>query len=99
MIRVRSCTNRQGFTLVELVVVVVMSVLCIGLLLPAAEKARENDVRIKSQKNLQEMGIASHNCAGANNNRLPNADIKDKKGAPSLSIMTRTRVRVRCPPL
>jgi len=75
--------KRNGFTLVELLVVVAIIALLLGILLPALGKAREIARTSVCLSNLKQIGTASVSYAMENGGILPMHSAVDASGEPS----------------
>ncbi len=61
----------RGFTLIELLVVCGIISLLLGILFPSFLQARKLALSAECASNLRHLGVAVHNYAAAENNRLP----------------------------
>jgi hypothetical protein len=68
----RISAPRPGIPLVDVVAIIVVFTVVVGLLFVAVQRVRLTYAQKRSQLNLQQIGIAMNNYAGANYNQLPN---------------------------
>jgi prepilin-type N-terminal cleavage/methylation domain-containing protein/prepilin-type processing-associated H-X9-DG protein len=66
-------TRRNGFTLVELLVLIALIGILVVALLPAMQMVRENARRANCKSNLRQIGLACHVYANDNNGVFPGA--------------------------
>lgn len=82
-------SHRQGFSLIELLVVLGILATLFALLMPAVQKARAAAGRVQCRANLHNVGLAFHHYIDVNKGRFPDAarvpSLPLKPGQPSLA--------------
>lgn len=68
---------RRAFSLIELIVVLAVTILLTGLMLPAMSKLRESANRIICSSNERQLGHALFMWAHDNNDELPHSEVLD----------------------
>lgn len=87
---------RRGFSLLELIVVMSITSLLAGLLLPALSSVRENANRVLCGSNQRQLGQAIIMYGGSRRYQLPNASaIDEREPNPSLLAKLRNGVQQR----
>ncbi len=81
---------RRGFSLLELLVVISITSLLAGLLLPALSSVRENAHRVLCGSNQRQLGQAITMYAGARRYQLPKASALDES-EPNPSLLAKLR--------
>lgn len=65
------CRKKEGFTLMELLVVIAVVIVLAGFLMPALAKTRQLAHRARCANNLKQIGTAMHLYANNNNGDFP----------------------------
>lgn len=90
----RDRASRDGFTLVELLVVIGIIAVLLALLLPAVQSARLAALRMSNANNTKQTSLAVHNYASAHGDLLPYVD-----GTPDSDVGFVSLIQALCPHL
>jgi len=74
------CRDREGFSLVETLVVVSTTALLLSLLLPSLQTARQQAQRASCQSNLRQMAVAAHSYGSIYDEHYPLAYYNRQEG-------------------
>jgi prepilin-type N-terminal cleavage/methylation domain-containing protein len=86
--------KRRGFSLLELIVVISITTLLMGLLMPALSSVRENAMRVICGANQRQFGQALTMYSADHRNRLPIASVLDlPEPDPTLLSLVRSGLR------
>lgn len=77
---------RRATTLIEIVIVIAITAVLIGLLLPAIQAARKAAMVLECKNNVKQVILASHNFASAHADRLPSTQGGPRSANPDLSV-------------
>ena len=90
--------SRRGFSLLELIVVISITSLLAGLLMPALSSVRENARRVLCGSNQRQLGQAITMYSGDRRNKLPTASVLDlPEPNPGMLALVRHGIRAENP--
>ena len=81
------CMKKRGFTLVELLVVILIISVLAGFLVPAVFQGRKKVARIQCTNNLANIGKLALIYADDNKGQLPVADTEEPRAYESLNLL------------
>ena len=90
--------SRRAFSLLELIVVISITSLLAGLLMPALSSVRENARRVLCSSNQRQLGQAITMYSGDRRNKLPTASVLDlPEPNPGMLALVRHGIRSENP--